>query len=491
MVMSPTFIFILSFVFLILSIFPWAYDSINSEKIIKRNKTALTISLTFSILACILHLFSVKQICLEKIYININIFKLFETIYISIHTLPESLIFGSMFFILTPLAILYSFYYFSETQSLKPSYFVALIFSMLTTILIAYSSNLVTSYIFYEILTFSTYSLVIFKRDKVAMKTGGYYIAYLSLPAVLFLTAIAILYYYSPSLSYVNTGVIRNTAIETRNALYLFVLFLFSVSKTAVFPMHGWLPKCMSAPTPVSAILHAVAVVKSGAVIMIMITFYIFGLDIIRDITVSKILFSITSVSCIYGSIMALESKIIKKRLAYSTMAQISYILLALTIPSNYSKIATVLQLIGHSFAKLTLFFVSGIFYIKYNIKNISGLRGIAKKEQILSIAFLIASLNLIGIPPSLNFSAKYYTIIAAIHTNKLFHILVFGVSTIISFLYVSTMLYEIFFKKPSKQILRTENIHIPYFIKITILLCSLVSYFGYFAIDKIIAILT
>lgn len=489
--MSPSFIFILSFVFLVLSIFPWIIFSECKEKNSKTNFTPLFLSLSLVLISTATHLFAVKEIYTNNININLTIFKISDAIYFMLQTLPENIIFGSTFFILAPIAVIYSFYYFSETQELKYSYFVNLIFSILITILVAYSGSLITSYLFYELLTFTTYALVTFKRDKVAIKTGGYYIAYLSLPAILFLAGIAVLGYYNTGLEYVNTGLIRNTSIETRNALYLFVFFMLTVTKTAIFPMHAWLPRCMTAPAPVSAVLHAVAVVKSGAVVMIMVTFYIFGLDVMQDITKSKIPLILTGTSCIYGSIMALESRIIKKRLAYSTMAQISYILLALTIPSHYSRFATSLQLIGHSFAKLTLFFVAGIFYIKYNIKNISGLKGISKKEPMLSFAFLFASLSLIGIPPSLNFNAKYYTIIGAIQTGRMLHIAIFSVCTVISFLYVSTMLYEIFFKKTSKQILIQKKAHIPFYIKLTILLCSLAPYLGYFIMDKIIAILT
>jgi len=234
----------------------------------------------------------------------------------------------------------------------------------MSTNAIIYSANLFTTFIFYEILTLATYPLVTFKSDEKSILSGKKYLYYLLGTSIIFLLpAIIITYNVTGTLTYTENGIFSAHDYNLINLLI--VLFLFGVAKSAIMPFHKWLPTAMVAPTPVSALLHAVAVVKSGVYILIKIMIYIFGLNVLKDIGADLfILFA--SLTIILSSIIALKQDSIKLRLAYSTIGQLSYIILGVAILAPYSILASVLHIIFHALGKIILFLKWQLLQIRF-----------------------------------------------------------------------------------------------------------------------------
>jgi len=274
---------------------------------------------------------------------------------------------------------------------------------------IAFSANLLTFVLFYEILTIATYPLVIHKETPGAISAGRKYLAYLLTGGLALIAAAALTYHYAGSLDFRSGGFLSNLPGEP-NLMLLFVLFLIGFGmKSALIPFHSWLPTAMIAPTPVSALLHAVAVVNAGVFGFVRLVGYIFGPQLFHDIGAWQILSIMAAVTIIISSLLAMFQDNLKRRLAYSTIGHLSYIVLGVSLLSADAWVGGVIHLVNHAVLKITLFFCAGAIYARTHVENISELNGMGKQMPITMGVFTLAAIGLVGIPPLNGFISKWF----------------------------------------------------------------------------------
>ena len=313
---------------------------------------------------------------------------------------------------------------------------------------IAFSGNLLTLFIFYELLTISTYPLITYYINRQSQISGRYYMGILlGTSMLLFLPAILIIYNISGTLDFTINGILPAN-ISNYLLITLLFLFIYGIGKAALLPIHLWLPQAMVAPTPVSALLHAVAVVKSGVFTIIKILLYIIGLEKLHTLvqTHHNILMYISEITIILASLIAIKQTNLKKLLAYSTISQLSYIIMAASLYTESAIKASIFQMISHAFAKITLFFTAGAIYTKTGKKYIHELQGIGKSMPITMLAFSIGAITMIGIPPAPTFWGKFFIILEALSQHNFSVVLVLILSTVLNTMYFFPIIYNAFF---------------------------------------------
>ncbi len=275
---------------------------------------------------------------------------------------------------------------------------------------VAMADNLFTLFIFYEVLTLSTYPLVAHKGDAAAQRGARIYLLTLLGTSIgFFLTAIMWTWVIAgQNLDFVEGGLLAGTDASPAVLGALLLLFIFGIGKAAIMPFHLWLPNAMVAPTPVSALLHAVAVVKAGVFTVLKVTMYIFGTDVLEQVPTREFLMDLACFTIIAASLIALTKDNLKARLAYSTVAQLSYVTLGAMLAHEAGFLGGSFQIAAHAVGKITLFMCAGAIYVATGITNVSDLRGLGRKMPLVFIAFFIASLSIIGIPPFAGDWAKY-----------------------------------------------------------------------------------
>ena len=262
---------------------------------------------------------------------------------------------------------------------------------------------------FYEILSLATVPLVGHKETPEAQEGARKYFLYLlSLSKTFLLSGIIIVYMLAGTTDFVSHGLLNNAQGSTL-LFVTFFLFLFGFAKCGIMPFHNWLPSAMVAPTPVSALLHAVAVVKVGVFSVLRVVFYIYGVDVMTRMNLGITAAYVASFTIVVGSIIALTKDNLKARLAYSTVSQLSYIILGAVLLTPSSMTGGIVHIANHAFSKITLFFCAGSIYSSAHKTEISQLSGIGKKMPWTMAAFFIASLSMIGVPPSGGFISKWY----------------------------------------------------------------------------------
>ena len=283
---------------------------------------------------------------------------------------------------------------------------------------IAYADNLFTLFIFYEILTLSTYPLVTHAGTQKAKEGGRVYLGVLLSTSILFLLlAIISTWYVTGTLDFRSGGVFDEST--ARAAAYLLPLYIFGIGKAAIMPFHRWLPAAMVAPTPVSALLHAVAVVKAGVFSVLKVCTYIFGLDLLRTLPSAEFLLYLACASVILASLVAMRQDNLKARLAYSTVSQLGYITVGALLATGAGAMGGAMHIAMHAFGKITLFFCAGAIMVASHKTEISQMRGLGKKMPITMAAFFIGSLSIIGLPPCGGTWSKWYLMIGAVDAGK------------------------------------------------------------------------
>jgi multicomponent Na+:H+ antiporter subunit D len=325
-------------------------------------------------------------------------------------------------------------------------YFCFFAVSLSATIGVAFSANLLTLYMFYEILSFATYPLVTHHQDIEARSSGRKYLLYIVGGSIgLALPAMVITYGLSGTLDFSPQGIIPSD-VSKNTLLILTLMFVFGFAKAAIMPMHSWLPAAMVAPTPVSALLHAVAVVKVGAFSVFRILTGILGVDVLSGLNMDTLVCVIASVTVIVSSLIALSQDGLKRRLAFSTIGQLSYIVLGAALLSKTGMIGGMLHIAMHAFGKITLFFCAGAIFVATGIKNISQMTGIGRRMPITMTAFFIGSLSVIGLPPCGGFISKWYLVLGAVEADKLVFLGVLLVSSLLNAAYFFPIVYRAFF---------------------------------------------
>lgn len=313
---------------------------------------------------------------------------------------------------------------------------------------IAFSSNLLTLFLFYEALTLVTYPLVAHHQDEEARRGGRIYMTYLlGSSMAIFLVAIITTWLATGSVEFTPGGLI-GAHLSNSQIGWLLALFIFGIGKAAVMPMHRWLPAAMVAPTPVSALLHAVAVVKAGVFSVVKVVVYIFGVERIAGLSSVDWLPFIAGFTIVAASVVALRSDNLKRRLAYSTISQLSYVVLATAILAPLSMIGAVLHIAAHAVSKITLFFAAGAIYTAAHKTKISELDGIARRMPITMAAFAIGAISMIGLPPTVGFISKWYMLQGAVSAEQWNAVAVIAVSTLLNAGYFLPIIYRAYFAR-------------------------------------------
>jgi multicomponent Na+:H+ antiporter subunit D len=353
--------------------------------------------------------------------------------------------------------IVTSFYSIGYMRSLdehaQTRYFACFALALSATMGVAFAANLFTLFLFYEALTLATYPLVAHKETPEARAGARKYVIYLLGAAKLFLLAAIILtYHVAGTLDFVRNGVFSPEQIATRPTLLavVFALFLFGLAKNAVMPLHSWLPAAMVAPTPVSALLHAVAVVKTGVFATLRVFLFVFGTETMRQLGVDALAVGVASVTIVVGSIMALYQDNLKARLAFSTISQLSYIVLGAALLTVNGIVGGVAHITNHAVSKITLFFCAGSIYASAHKTEVSQLSGLARRMPWTMAAFAIASLSLIGIPPSSGFVSKWYLALGSVEGGHLWVLGVLLVSSLLNAAYLGPVVYKAYFEEPA-----------------------------------------
>lgn len=327
-------------------------------------------------------------------------------------------VFAAMAAVLWPIATVYAFEYMKH-EGREVRFFCFYTISFGVTLGIALAANLLTMYLFYELLTLATLPLVMHKRDEKAIAAGKKYIIYSIGGASVCFISMVFIYHFAGEANFVMGGILSNVKMDAsvKNAFLLVFLtsFLGFSVKAAMFPFHGWLPSASVAPTTVTALLHAVAVVKAGAFATMRSTYYIFGADFVRGTWAQEVALFMTSFTIFFGSVMALRENHLKRRLAYSTVSNLSYILFAVALATPLGLSAALIQMTAHAFLKITLFYCAGAVIYKTHYEYVSQLIGLGKRMPIVMGCFSFASLGLMGLPTLPGFQSKIALLTAAL----------------------------------------------------------------------------
>jgi multicomponent Na+:H+ antiporter subunit D len=328
----------------------------------------------------------------------------------------------------------------------QTTFYVCFAVAIGSTIAIAFAKNLFTLFLFYEALTLSTYPLVTHKRDEEAIRAGRVYLVLLlGTSLLLFLPAIVATWFLAGTLDF-KPGGIFPADIGATLISALLLLYVFGIGKAAVMPLHRWLPAAMVAPTPVSALLHAVAVVKAGVFSILKVAVLVFGIDTLGTAGQSAWLTAVAGTTILLASVIALKQDNLKRRLAYSTISQLSYIVLGIAVLAPISIAGAAMHIAAHAFSKITLFFAAGSIYTAAHLTEVSQLDGIGRRMPWTMGAFTIGALGMIGVPPTAGFLGKWFILGGAMQTANWLAVGVIFASTILNAAYFLPIVYRAFF---------------------------------------------
>ena len=318
------------------------------------------------------------------------------------------------------------------------------------TVGVAFSANLFTLYLFYEMLSLSTYPLVTHHQDKEARTGGRTYLTYLMGTSIGFVLPALIFCYIRTGgeMNFSSAGFLSGNLSPTE-ALIILLLFLFGFAKAGLMPFHSWLPGAMVAPTPVSALLHAVAVVKVGVFCIVRVITGVFGVGFLEELGYGTIIAYIAAFTVIVSSLIALTQDNLKRRLAFSTIGQLAYIILGTALLSPIGMVGSMGHIGMHAFGKITLFFCAGAIFVSTGKKYVSEMVGIGKRMPVTMIAFLIGSLSVVGLPPAGGLWSKLYLVWGSIETEQFVFAVVYLVSSLLNAVYFFPIVFRAFFCKP------------------------------------------
>jgi multicomponent Na+:H+ antiporter subunit D len=329
-------------------------------------------------------------------------------------------------------------------------FYVCFALAIASAIGVALAGNLLTLYLFYEALTLVTWPLVTHHGDAEARRGGRTYLALLLGSSLLFfLPAIAVTWWISGTLDFTPGGILAGK-VSGGAAAALLALYAFGIGKAALMPIHRWLPAAMVAPTPVSALLHAVAVVKAGVFSIVKVVVYVFGLDFAAE--AFTWLPWVAGFTVVAASIVALRADNLKRRLAYSTVSQLSYVVLAAAILTPLSMVGAILHIAAHAFGKITLFFAAGAVYTAAHKTEVSQLDGVGRRMPWTFAAFGIGALSMIGLPPAAGFVSKWYIVSGALAAEHWLALAVITASTLLNAGYFLPIVYRAFFREPDGE---------------------------------------
>jgi multicomponent Na+:H+ antiporter subunit D len=329
-------------------------------------------------------------------------------------------------------------------------FFASFALSLSATIGVAFAGNLLTFILFYELLTLATYPLVVHKESPQALRSARMYLAYALTAGLLLVVAAGWIFARTGTLDFAPGGIIAEGVFSDGELKVLFMLLITGVGvKAGIMPLHSWLPAAMVAPTPVSALLHAVAVVKSGAFGILRVVGFIFGPALMSGQGLDVILAGFAGATILLASIMALRQDNLKKRLAYSTIGHLSYIALGAALLAPGALTGSILHLSAHAVMKITLFFCAGAIQVHAHRSEISSLNGLGRAMPWTFGAFAIGSLGLAGIPPVNGFISKWWLCLGSIESGRDIALGVFLLSGLLNAAYFFPIVIRAFFLPP------------------------------------------
>jgi len=330
-------------------------------------------------------------------------------------------------------------------------YFCYFSLALSATIGVAFSANLLTLYLFYEMLSLATYPLVTHHQDAEARSSGRKYLLYiLGTSIALVLPAMLICYNLSGTLEFSSKGILGMDA-GTPLVVTLLLMFVFGFAKAAVMPLHSWLPAAMVAPTPVSALLHAVAVVKVGAFSILRAVTGILGVDLLRNLHAGTIVCVLASATFLIASLIALSQDGLKRRLAFSTIGQLSYIVLGVALLSPKALMGGAVHIAMHAFGKITLFFCAGAIFVAGGKTRVSELTGIGIRMPFTMAAFFLGAMSVIGLPPTGGFISKWYLVLGTLEAKQWVFLVALLASSLLNAAYFLPIVYRAFFIVPEE----------------------------------------
>ena len=318
-----------------------------------------------------------------------------------------------------------------------------------STIGVAFAGNLLTMFLFYELLTLSTYPLVTHHGDDESRKAGRTYLGILLSTSIgLQLVAILWTWQLADTLDFVHGGILAGRADGPLTAALL-GLYAYGIGKAALMPLHRWLPAAMVAPTPVSALLHAVAVVKAGVFCVAKVVVYVFGIEFLTLSGGSEWLMYVAAATVLIASLVAMTKDNLKARLAYSTVSQLSYVVLGVALATDWGVIGAGMHISMHALGKITLFFCAGAIYTALHKTEISEMDGIGRQMPITMTAFLIGALSVIGLPPAGGMWSKWYLLLGAVEAEKAVFVGALMISSLLNVAYLLPVVARAFFAAP------------------------------------------
>jgi multicomponent Na+:H+ antiporter subunit D len=400
-------------------------------------------------------LFSVNLLLLQEVFAggrpDLHIIDIVPGLSIGFAVEPLGMLFALIASGLWIVNSLYSIGYMRvEKAPRQTSFYVCFAVAIASAMGVALAGNLFTLFLFYEVLTLSTYPLVTHRGTPEA-KSGGrlYLLMLLGASTLLLLPAVAWTFFAAGTLDFMPGGILAGTLGNAAMA-GLLALFVFGTAKAAIMPLHFWLPAAMVAPTPVSALLHAVAVVKAGVFTILKVLIYVFGTETLAANGAGDWLVIVAGVTILVASMIALAQDDLKRRLAYSTVSQLSYVVLGAALLTPVAIVGAVLHIAAHAVSKITLFFAAGSIHTASHISKISQMDGIGRKMPLTMGAFAIGALSMIGVPLTAGFLGKWFILTGAMSTGHWFAVAVIVLSTLLNAGYFLPIVYRAFWKDPA-----------------------------------------
>jgi len=358
-----------------------------------------------------------------------------------------SLIFAGLSAILWLCTTVYAVGYLEDSPN-RSRFFGFFSLCVASTLGIALAGNLFTFFLFYEMLTLATYPLVVHRGTEASLRAGRTYVAYTLGGGAMLLLGLAWLQSLAGPLDFADTAAVRELAVSHRTELqWIFVLLVGGLGvKAALVPLHGWLPLAMVAPAPVSALLHAVAVVKAGAYGIVRVVYDVYGIELASALSLLPPLSALAGVTILYGSLWALRQTDLKKRLAYSTISQVSYIVLGASMIGPLAIAGGLAHLIHQGFMKITLFFCAGNYAETLGVHRIDELDGAGRRLPLTSAAFTLAAVGMIGVPPLAGFITKWTLGAGALAAGIYWVLPLLLVSSVLNAMYFLPVVYRLWF---------------------------------------------
>lgn len=385
---------------------------------------------------------------LDGRYPAVTLFDISPGISLALRVDPLGMLFALSASLLWIFTSLFSIGYMRSLSEHKQTrYFASFAICLSSTVGIAFAANLLTLLVFYELLTVATYPLVIHKESAEAVAAGRKYLAYLLSGGVALLVAAAWTHMAAGSSDF-SPGGFLSASLGHKRLWLLFLLFLVGFgTKAALMPLHSWLPSAMIAPTPVSALLHAVAVVKAGVFGFARVIGFVYGVPLVEEIGAANLLAVLAGATILVASLLAMAQDNLKLRLAYSTVGHLSYIILGMVLLSPSAWLGGLYHIVAHAAMKITLFFCAGAIYAKTHRERVSQLDGIGRQMPVTMGAFALASLGLAGVPPIGGFISKWYLAQGAMQSGEIVWLAVLLVSGLLNAGYFFPIISRAFFK--------------------------------------------